>query len=300
MSEWYRGDDGGSGDGQPTDAQATNEGLTKEKVRKAADLGIGEGQNYLKDSLGYNREFRRLAQRLGVDPYSRNAVLRNEMAGMAWTATAGSFAINLIMPYVPAPIGLLKNAQELVWNSSAIDLILRNEETIRRMGIDAEISELFFDNKNYTLSDQTRLAQAMKRLQGTANTDQLLRKAAQVQSREEVRFYVRSAELLALYHERRASIEKLIEDEHSPMTARDKDGRLIVALPLDYLNWSRSAHDIAMAMYGSLKPYSGGDASEVWIEGAASAHALQVLSQLGWTVIERAFEKLAADDQSPG
>jgi hypothetical protein len=300
VNEWYQGEDSGSASGQSEDAQAANEGLTKAKLRDAADLGIDEGQNYLKGSLGFNRELRRLAQRLGVDPYTRNAVLRNEMASMAWTATAGSFAINLIMPDVPAPIGLLKNTQELVWNTNAIDLLLRNEEIVRHMGIDSAISVLFFDNEFYTLSDQTRLVQAMERLQGAENIDRILSKAAQVESREESRFYVRSAELLALYHEHRAPVEKLIEDEHGPLTASDKDGRLIVALPLDYLNWSRSAHDIAMAMYDSLKPFSDSDASEVWIEGIVSSRALQVLSQLGWTVNERAFEKLTMDDQSAG
>lgn len=297
VSEWYRGDEGDGEDGQPVDTQAANEGLSQERIRKAADLGIREGQDYLKASLGFNRELRRLAQRLGVDPYTRNAVLRSEMAGMAWTATAGSFAINLIMPDVPAPIGLLKNTQDLVWNTNAVDLLLRNEETVRDLGIDADTSAAFFDNENYTLSDQTRLVQAMQSLQGTAGADQLLRKAAQAQSREETRFYVRSAELLALYHQRRAAIDKFIVDEYSPMTAKDRDGRLIVALPVDYLSWSRTAHDIAMAMDSSLKPYTGGNASEVWIEGTVSARALQVLSRLGWTVNERAFEQLVARDQ---
>ncbi len=138
VSEWYQGDDDNSGSKQPEDAQVKNQGLTKEKIRKATDLGIDKGQDYLKGSIGFNREFRRLARRLGVDPYTRNAMLRNELTSMAWTATAGSFAANLILPDVPAPVGLLKDTQELVWNTKTIDLLLRNEKAVRRMDIDSD------------------------------------------------------------------------------------------------------------------------------------------------------------------
>jgi hypothetical protein len=300
VSEWYQDDDSGSD--RPADAPEGNQGqgLTKEKIRKAADLGIGEGQDYLKGSLGFNREFRRLARRLEVDPYTRNAMLRHELASMAWTATAGSFAANWILPDVPAPVGLMIDTQELVWNTKAIDLLLRNEEAARRMGIASDEFEAFFGNEHLTLSDQTRLVQAMERLHGAAKRGELLRNAAQVQSREEARFYVRSAELLALYHERRASIEKLIEDDHGAVAARDQDDRLIVALPLDYLNWSPTAHDVAMAMHDSLKRHAKSDVSEVWMEGTVSERARRELYRLGWTVNERAFEQLAARKQNAG
>ncbi len=297
VSEWYQDDDGSN---RPADAPEEGQGLTKDKIRKAADLGIGGGQDYLRGSLGFNREFRRLARRLGVDPYTRNAMLRHELASMAWTATAGSFAANWILPDVPAPVGLLTDTRELVWNTKAIDLLLRNEEAVRRMGIASDEFEAFFGNEHLTLSDQTRLVQAMERLHGAANRGELLRNAAQVQSREEARFYVRSAELLALYHEKRASIETLIEDEYGPVAARDQDDRLIVALPLDYLNWSRTAHDVAMAMHDSLKRQATSDVSEVWMEGTVSERAQRELNRLGWTVTERAFENLAARRQNAG
>ncbi len=76
------------------------------------------------------------------------------------------------------------------------------------------------------------------------------------------------------------------------MAAQDEDGRLIVVLPLDYLNWSRPAHDIAMAIHGSLKRHARSDVSEVWIEGTATERAVQELYLLGWAVNERAFEDL--------
>jgi hypothetical protein len=84
---------------------------------------------------------------------------------------------------------------------------------------------------------------------------------------------VRSVELLALYHGRRAPIEELIEDRHTPVAAKDREGRLIVVLPLDYLNCSRLALDTATAMYGSLGARDRGVASEVWVEGTVTPRA---------------------------
>jgi len=293
--EWYQDDDEDGQVATSGDATVENEVSMMEKIRQAADLGIDEGQKFLKSSIGFNREFRRLAQRLGVDPYTRNAALRSEMVSMAWTATAGSFAANLVLPSVPAPVGFLADTQNLVWNSKPIDLLLRNEETILRMGIDRGEIDAFFNNDNFTLSEQTRLVEAIKRLRGAANTDQLLLKAARVRSREEARFYVRSAELLALYHEKRTPLEQLIKDEYAPVAARDKKGRMIVALPLDYVNWSQTAHDIAMGMHGNLKQHARSDDLEVWVEGSVSQRAVRELSRLGWTVNELALDVLAIE-----
>lgn len=290
VSEWYRDEDKAPVDGN-TDKPQTS-GITTKKVRKAADLGIDEGQDYLKGSLGFNRERRRLARALGIDPYTRNARLRQELASMAWTATAGSFAANLILPDVPTPIGLLKDTQELVWNMKAIDLRLRNEDMVRRMDIGSARREAFFENETYTLSDQTRLVQALTRLDGVEKRARLLEEATRAQSREESRFYVRTAELLALYHEQRTALTKLIGGEHGPLAARDEDDRLIIALPLDYLNWSRSAHDTAEAMQKTLSQRNR-SASEVWVEGIISDRAHQELHRLGWMVQARAFERLA-------
>ena len=300
VSEWYQSDDGDDASAQTGDGRAQEKGITQEKIRKVADLGIDESQDYLKGSLGFNRERRRLARRLGVDPYTRNAVLREELASMAWVATAGSFAANLILPDVPAPVGLLKDTQELVWNTKAIDLRLRNEAAVRRMGTNDDTLEAFFGNQRYTLSDQTRVVQAAERLHDVINRAELLHSAAQAQSREEARFYVRSAELLALYHEQRAPLEQLFEEEHGPIAARDEDGRLIVALPLDYLNWSRSTHDIASLMQGSLKRHALSTVPEVWIRGTVTERARQEIFRLGWTTHERAFEHLAPGGPNAG
>lgn len=295
VSAWYK--DGGVDDAAPQNDEAHQQKarLSLEKIRKAADFGIDEGQDYLKGSLGFNREFRRLARQLGVDPYTRNAVLRQELISMSWTATAGSFAANIVLPEVPAPIGLLQNTRELVWNTKAFDLRLRNEEAVERMDVESSQREAFFNNERFTLSDQTRLVQAIERLRGVRNRGQLVADAARAESREETRFFVRSAELLALYHERRAPIEELIDDGHTPVAAQDLKGRLVVVLPLDYVNWSRLALDTATVVHGSLRARDRGVASEVWVEGTVTPRARRELLRLGWTVQDRA---LGAFDRS--
>lgn len=294
VSAWYRDGDGDDGSPSGDVAQSTKPRLSMDKIRKAADFGIDEGQDYLRGALGFNKAYRRIAKQLQVDPYTRNAVLRQEMVSMSWTATAGSFAADLVLPDTPYPIGLLEDTRELVWGTNAIDLRVRNEEVVERMRIDPEKLAAFFDNDRFTLSEQTRLIQAVERLSGTDNAGHLIEEAAQAQSREETRFFVRSAELLALYHERRTPVAALIDDGQTPVAARDRADRLIVVLPLDYVNWSPTAHENAMAMQASLARHNRGTVSEVWIEGSISPRALRELWKLGWTVKPAALDILAS------
>jgi hypothetical protein len=156
-----------------------------EKIRDAADFGIDKGQSYLRGSLGFNREFRRLARRLGVDPYTRNAMLRQELTSMSWTAAAGSFAANMVLPEAPAPIGLLQSTRDLVWNTNTLDLRLLNEEAVERIGVGPSQREAFFDNEHFTLSDQTRLVQIIQRLECARNAGHFVVDATHAESSEE-------------------------------------------------------------------------------------------------------------------
>jgi len=77
---------------------------------KAAAGAIGEGDagvsESVKSAIGYHTAKRRLARELGVDPYSSNATLQQELDDLAWAVYAGGATIDAAMLAAPTAVSL--------------------------------------------------------------------------------------------------------------------------------------------------------------------------------------------------
>ena len=112
-----------------------------EIVEQGAEAGIEWG----KSQLGQNKSIRTLAKQLGVDPYSPNKVLQNELSEVAWVMTAGSFGAGQVVPGLPSGIDTLSDVNDLVWDTHPVDLQLRNEKSLAEMGVsEDEVKRFFF------------------------------------------------------------------------------------------------------------------------------------------------------------
>ena len=110
-----------------------------------------------KDILGYEQERRELAKQLDVDPYTTNPVLApllDEIAEVAFTAHAGvNLAISAAAPGAMAITGV-RMISNWVWDTPRADLIVRNRNTLKEMGVPDETIRSFMDTR-LSLSVQT-------------------------------------------------------------------------------------------------------------------------------------------------
>jgi len=247
-------------------------------------------ESVAKQYLGVNSAYRKLAKELKVDPYTDNTVLRAELERVSKVAGAASFGTNLLVP-LPGVVKLTKNVSDLVWNMSPTDLLLQNEKQLAEMGADQKLIKVLFTNPSYTPAVLTVVVSALQKLGPVPGRLVIVRRAAEVETKQEAYFYTRMAELLALYHSTRNPIVRIEDTDRIPLGVA-KDGAVLALTPLDYLSWSENTAQAARYLNGIVTERKLGNPTTVWVEGRVSSRAKSELAKLGWQISDRAFDKL--------
>jgi hypothetical protein len=234
-----------------------------------------------KDILGYEQERRELAKQLGVDPYTTNPVLApllDEIAEVAFTAHAGvNLAISAAVPGAMAITGV-RMISNWVWDTPRADLIVRNRNTLKGMGVPEETIRSFMENSAFPLSVETNFVEILSGLSRVPGAIDVVTLAATAQSEMQARFITDAVAMLARYNSRSpiASISA-----KGTVVARDRNGAVVVPAPVDYVSWTKRvsyfAHrrDLAARKRIAL------------LTGQMSPMARRNFQKLGWTIYER-------------
>ena len=268
-------------------ALLTGNQSNEERSAELADTGA----SMAKGLLGVNRAYRELARDLRVDPYTRNTLLTNEIEGMANYAAAGSFSLKTIFPVLPIlyGAGYLITVSNLVWNTHPIDLQLRNEKALRDMGISDKWIRQLFENDKHTLTTQTRIVNSLERMDGARGRKVLVRHAAQVNSTSDALFYTRMIELLAMYHQQRGAIDRIVATKRIPFVLTRRR-RAVVIFPVDYFRWTKTAHGITHYLHKEMSQHPVH--MELWVKGQISPKARIELGNKGWALFDRAGTRI--------
>src|SRR5262247_2996790 len=155
-------------------------------------------------ALGFEAERRRLAERLGVDPYTTNLVLSERLTDVAWVAFSGRAGIQALFFFV-VPYSEIMTAvsatNRAVWDVPAADLFNNARSVFGRTGASPEQVQALAENPQYPLSVLHALATGLERLQGVVGRDAMVVFAAAAQTQDEVNFVASAVNMLARYHE---------------------------------------------------------------------------------------------------
>jgi hypothetical protein len=232
------------------------------------------------DAFGLEQERRKLAKQLGVDPYTSNPVLAKKLDEFSKAAFYGRVGMNtLISVVVPASILITGTSvtRDLVYDTPRGDLIVRNEEALRGMGVgDASVRALQ-RSPGFTLSQQTALVKHLQALDGVKGRPDVVALAATASTADQAMFMVRAVRMLAEAHKQHRLVEL---DAAGTVFARDGDGTLIVPGPVDYVSWTQRVARFA------ARPDLKAPAREVQITGRMTPRAKAGFEKLGWTVVE--------------
>lgn len=232
------------------------------------------------DALGYEKELRDLAKRLGVDPYTTNPVLADKLHEMAWVAFAGRVGLNtLIAVTVPASVAITgtRMTHDIVYDTPRGDLVVRNEERLHAMGVDEESIRALQRAPGFTLSVQTALVEALGRLPGAAGRPDVVALAATAETHDQALFLERAVAMLAASHAE-APVAQLVA--RGTVVGRMADGAIVVPAPLDYVAWTER-----VARFAEREDLAA-PRREILLTGRASERARRQLAARGWTVRE--------------
>ncbi|HWT15311.1 MAG TPA: hypothetical protein VN581_05960 [Patescibacteria group bacterium] len=228
--------------------------------------------------IGFTAARRQLAQRMAVDPYSRNALLNRELDRLAWASLAGdkslSAAIGTMAPGAREAIGVSRRIDDVVWQLDPVALgRLQRERLAALCGDDPMIARSMHVGA-LSPTQWQRAVDALEVLR-IARCDDLLDLVAQTETDAEARYLVRVLELLETHRPVGATLE--IDAAGRMLVARIGD-LLIVPMPVDVLSWTAPISELFD------DPALRAGRREMWLDGEATMRAQRELTRRGFSL----------------
>ena len=239
-----------------------------------AAVGAAEGV------LGVNRAARRWAQKVGVDPYSTNPVLRQALGDFGRVDAAGSIATKVFLP-IPGVVGMTATVSDLVWAKDPEELRKLNEQRLRDLGVPGGTAQRLFRNSAMTLSYETRLIAALHALKLPGAADRVAA-AAESRHEREALFHVESAELLQQRHAK-TPFTGLLTDSLATV-AVTADRQAVVLLPIDWLRWTDTAASTLRDIDARSRKELKATRLLIVLTGKASSLAAREIAAQGWVL----------------
>lgn len=245
-----------------------------------------EGTRLVKDYAKYGAARRTLARELGIDPYAAtsNPALNARLDRLAWAAAAGSFGAGQLLGGLPAAgrevLSQAGRLNEVVWELPPEDLRARNRELLSRWCGDEFQLRRLSRHRPFLASVQTRLADAIDRLQPASGCEHVLDLALSAEHEVEARFLANALHMAAEFLGPAAAGARL-DTVTAALVLDLADGVKVVPLPVDHLSWTAEARDFFRQPALSAGPRT------VLVAGNVSDRALRELTTLGWEIVVR-------------
>lgn len=256
---------------------------SKSGSQRTEQVAKGSGQLAM-DALGYEQEQRKLAKQLGVDPYTTNAALAKQLDEFAKVAFYGRVGLNtLISVVVPASLAISGTSvtRDLIYDTPRGDLIVRNENALRAMGVDDPQIRALQAAPGFTLSVQTDLVEQLGKLDGVAGRPAVVALAGTAETSDQALFVLRGVRMLVKKH---AEVPLAEISAIGTVFAKRNDGSLVVPGAVDYVSWTDRLARFAK------RPDLEGRRRTVLLTGRMSPLAKKNFEALGWRVAEHAAD----------
>jgi hypothetical protein len=221
-------------------------GESVKNIGKKSESNAAEGSK-MQHLIGFSDTKRKVAIKLGVDPYSTNTVLQHELDGIAWASFAGGATFSLATLPIGGGAGaaltvtdVTSSFDEMLREKSPTDLKIINQKVLLGLGAGAKETERFLNNSAFSPSQQTAFVLNLRSLNDVAHRGAFVRTAGETSSDEsDAIFCVQTAALMSKIHKDKL-LARLAMIGNFPICIA-KDGTLVVAFQWDYAAWTSGA-----------------------------------------------------------
>ena len=264
-------------------ATSKDEGAKTEASTSTTDKAAQGAETVAHSVLGVNSSSRKWAQKVGVDPYTTNPVLRKALVDLGRIDAAGGLAAKIAVP-VPPVVSSTAKVGNLVWSADPEAVLKANEKAMTEMGVGADVVKQLYVAKGFTLTLHTRLVSALRAVNAKGCADYVAT-AAESDNEREALFFVQSAEMLQMLHAK-SPVVAVLPDSRA-MVAKTKDGRGVVMLPVDYVRWTEFIEKALGEIAGRAKAELGVTRLELRTTATVSPTAKKEIAARGFAVTER-------------
>jgi hypothetical protein len=274
-------------------------GNASTNLTNTPDPGQESRTKELLQVASFKREY---AARVGVDPYSTNRVLQEELDKLAkasalglWTASVGTMPIGGAAGTVLTATSLSQSFNNVLKSEPPPRIRAINEGKLASMGVPADLSKRFLDHPAYTPRQDLVLVDSLHRLGGVTGRDRYLQAALLAEDEVEATFFVNTAQILRGYHEIRGRITGITMFDVLTV-AQAQSGVAIVPFALDHGVWTANADRLSQHLRTAYKAAGFNGRFELWVAGTLTPRAKQELQARGFTVVEQAGSQVEIVD----
>lgn len=275
--------------------KGAGQGISSLFNRASATVGRREltetEDSRMKQLIGLTKSKGEIATKYGVNIYSLNKVLQDELDRLAMADYLGGIGVGLATSVVPGVGGLVLSTSgtarllnEAINTTPASELWLQNEKKLQAMQMDRDTVELFLNNPVFTPALQTVLVAALEKMQGVANRELFVKVGLQASTPDMAKMITETAVMAAGYHQHAAPLKGF-----TPMArllkAEKQDGTVVVLLPIDHMIWTQRVASVAGDMVRQGK-FDKGAGFEIWSMGTFSDPARSALKAMDWQIHE--------------
>ena len=267
-----------AGQGAKLPGKATEEaGASGESKYQKAAAASGDAAVNI---LGFDNSRRKLAKRLGVDPYTTNPVLDEKLDEVTWSIFAGDLGIDIATSLIPGSIVITTSTlvTDWVWETPPGDLIVKIEQTLLGLGVDQREVDRLLRHRSYPLSYQAAFTSAMEKLEKVDGITSVMPLALTVTSVGQARFVVNTLRMLAEYHTTQQPLKRITVD--GTVLAQNAGDVNVIVAPVDYLSWTS-----VLDAFVNNNEFDKGD-KELHIAGTMTDVTKMKLKGLGWSLSE--------------
>jgi hypothetical protein len=240
-----------------------------------------------RDAAGFDKAKLDTARQLGVDPYSDNARLQEEMDKVTWAFFAGGLPLRVGAAVASAGVAVaatnMIGIPEDTYALTQSELALRDGRSLAAMGISDENIKTFQVYGPLSSTRRHRIVLALETLSETKGRDLIIKQVTACETPEQVDFLIAALSILA---ERQrsgsASYTSLAVLGRLP-GAVHSNGELHVPAPVDHVTWTEEVAHFA------TRDDLGTTPKVLLHTGKLSDTAASKLSAKGWKCLNVAY-----------
>lgn len=267
---------------------------TKEDVEDAdtdaaeatANFGKGLGRA-ARNAAGFEKARLDTARQLGVDPYSDNPLLQEEMDKVTWAFFAGGLPLRLGAVVVSA--GTVVVATKMVgipedtYAMTKAELALKDEAALQAMGVSLEDIKDFQIQRFLGVTRRHRIVNSLEAMPKAGGRGNIVRLANSCSSPEQADFLVSALSMLAGRQASGGSDYKAVKVIGRLPAGETTAGELQVPAPVDFVTWTEDVR--AFAARDDLGP----GPKSVIHTGTLSQDATAGFLAAGWRIVKVSY-----------
>ena len=231
---------------------------------------------------GVTVSYRRWAEKVGVNPYTTNTALRDELERLAKVEAGAKIGTKIFAPsIVPDELKIINEVSKTAYHKEWREIIEENHKALAAMKVAPELKAGFLDNPNINLTLQTLMIELLEAMSGVENRHIVIQQASLLQTDAEAVFFAESLMMAHWFHSTQVPGARMLGGTLIPVILTT-DGRVIAFSASDFEYWTKLTAPIAADFDRQYRGVSR--KREIWVADNVSSGFVRGVSNLGWSV----------------